>query len=354
MTSQLGAARLIADHVRFTGDYFRKAKSRSGNSLGDVYFSQDSIQITEQVTPDLARSIEVVRKKLSIPESAIKAYVYASPEIQAYCVSDGADRCFIRFSSGLIGLLEPAELEFVAGHELGHFLLSHSIGAGEVDSGAYEMKMLQRAQEISADRLGLLACGSIDVSIRALMKTVSGLPSEHLRFDVGEFISQIRKLKGEEFLGQGGSSHPSMLVRCRALLWFSMSNAVKDCSVSEQRPADLDDLDRNVGRDLNDYVDGPERKEVELLKTHVSMWLAAEQIVSDGMFDKHEQEKFSKLFGVDNLRKFKSFLGGFDASEVKKEVNDKLSSAIGELNQVLPYSGDKEISGMKKSILESF
>ena len=53
--------------------------------------------------------------------------------------------------------------------------------------------MQERAQELSVDRVGLIACGSVDIAIRALMKTVSGLSSEHLRFDVGTFISQLDK-----------------------------------------------------------------------------------------------------------------------------------------------------------------
>lgn len=356
MSSPLGSARMIADHIRFSGDSYRNGGSGSaeGNLSIEGFFSQNSMQITAHVTPSLAQSINTVCERLELSPSAIKAYVYASSEIQAYCVSDGNDRCFIRFSSGLIDLLESSELEFVAGHELGHFLLNHSISGNNSDEEAYEIKMLQRAQEISADRMGLLACGSLDIAIKGLMKTVSGLTSEHLRFDVSEFIGQIRKLKGEEVPGQGGSSHPSMLVRCRALLWFSLSLGVKDASYLKERPGDLDNLDDKVSNDLTDYVDGHEKKQIELLKQETSLWLAAEEIVSDGTFDKAEQDKFSELFGFDNLQKLKAFLGELNASNVKADVAEKLREAKEKLNRALPHTYSKAIGKLEKSVLQSF
>ena len=356
MASALGTARMIADHVRFSGDHFRNRQSGvvDRDSGSEQFFSQNSMQITAQVTPALAQSIEIVCDRLELSQSAIKAYVYASSEAQAYCVSDGVDRCFVGFSSGLVDLLEPSEMEFVAGHELGHFLLRHSIGSDDISEEAYEMKMLQRAQEISADRLGLIACGSLDVSIKALMKTVSGLTSEHLRFDVSEFIAQIRKLKGDDFPGQGGSSHPSMLVRCRALLWFSLSRGVKEGSYSSRRPVDLDDLDNKVSNDLTDYVDGPEKRQIELWKKEVSLWLAAKEIVLDGRFDKMEQEKFATLFGLDNLAKLKVFLDGINSQDVKNEVEEKLELAKERLSRALPHTYSRTIGGLENLILRSF
>lgn len=355
MPSQLGSARLIADHVRFSGDYFRESHSGSDYASQRLqsHFAQDSIQITSQVTPSLAHSIKVVCERLALPEDAIRAYVYASPEIQAYCVSDGPDRCFIRFSSGLVGLLDSAELEFVAGHELGHFLLAHAIGSNGVDPEVIEMKMLQRAQEISADRMGLLACDSLDVALKALMKSVSGLTEAHLRFDIGQFIAQIRDLQGDDFIGQGDSSHPSMLVRCRALLWFSLSEAVSNKDWA-QRPDDLNNLDVKVSRDLANYIDGPEREKIELLKSDVMMWLAAEKIVSDGSFDRQEQMDFSNFFGADNLHKLRSFLGSCSATSVIDEVSIKLDAATGALKASQPYSYNQEMIKLKESLVNYF
>ena len=83
--------------------------------------------------------------------------------------------------------------------------------------------MQSRAQEISVDRVGLVACGDLSVAIRAMMKTVSGLEHRHLRFDAGQFISQVSRLS-QGTSDEVWNSHPSMVVRSRALLWFSMDN----------------------------------------------------------------------------------------------------------------------------------
>ena len=356
MSSDLGNARLIANNFRFSGDYHprNQADSFDRQPQADAYFSHNSMEITPQVTPALAGSIVKVCDRLSIPRSRVKAYVYSSAELQAYCVSDGGEHCFIRLSSGLIDLLEPEELEFVAGHALGHFLLSHSISANHSDIDALETKILQRAQEVSADRIGLVACESLDVSIKALMKTVSGLNSEHLRFDVGDFIGQIRKIKGEDFPGQGGSSHPSMLVRCRALLWFSLSSSSKGYINSQDRPEELDKLDNQVRKDLNDYVDGSVQKEITILKDSVSMWLAAKSIVSDGKFIKPEQDRFSRMFGLDNLKKLKDFLSHLDSDSAISEVDERLESAKSDLFKALPHSFSKEYSQLESLIIKSF
>ena len=142
--------------------------------------------------------------------------------------------------------------------------------------------MQQRAQEVSVDRVGLVACGSLDIAIRALMKTASGLSSDHLRFDVGTFISQLSKSAKPAGHGDHTASHPSILVRCRALLWFSLNDFFTTHKGTFPQ-GQLDVLDLRIQNDLRTYVDGPARKQIEESKNDLAMWMAAYEIVQKGV-----------------------------------------------------------------------
>ena len=185
MDDELVKARNFARTVRFSEDTLTADESiKIENTEIDAFFSLNSIHITPLVTPVISKSIDKVIKRLQIPPSSIKAYVYASPEIQATCYAGNDVDCVIRLSSGLIDILENNELEFVIGHEIGHFLYSHGLAASlNNNNESLEFSIKQRAQEISADRIGLLASESLDASIRAMMKTISGLTTKYLKFD---------------------------------------------------------------------------------------------------------------------------------------------------------------------------
>ena len=179
--------------------------------------------------------------------------MYASPELRAECYASSTIQCIIRFSSSLVDLLDEEEFAFVAGHELGHFLLGHGLTHIERQSESIEYFIQQRAQEISVDRIGLVACDSVDVALRALMKVASGLNDRHLRFDVGAFIAQLRMTAPNSGSDNHRASHPSILVRCRALLWFSLNDVfTKRAEVFVQ--SQMQQLDARIQDDINTYV----------------------------------------------------------------------------------------------------
>ncbi|HIA35249.1 MAG TPA: M48 family peptidase, partial [Flavobacteriales bacterium] len=236
MADDLSKARGLVESVRYSGDTLKTedlTMHRDNDGI-DSYFSLNSILISPLVTPEISNSVDKVVSRLSIPEKSIKAYVYASSDIQAECHAGNNNDCIIRLSSGLIDILEYEEIEFVIGHEIGHFLYSHGLALSTAGGESLELSIQKRAQEISADRVGLLASESLDVSIRALMKTMSGLSSKYLKFDIGGFLSQLSNSESFKSQVNVNSSHPSMLVRCRALLWFSMCGTFKKGSQDYQ------------------------------------------------------------------------------------------------------------------------
>jgi len=78
--------------------------------------------------------------------------------------------------------MEFDEICFIVGHEFGHALYDHhnlpaygiSQGARLPPSKLMRLMSWSRQSEISADRAGMLCCGSIDASVQALIKLSTG------------------------------------------------------------------------------------------------------------------------------------------------------------------------------------
>lgn len=189
-----------------------------------------AVRVDARVLPRLAESIERVRRVAGL-EEGFEVFVYEDASINAF-VTRGRSRLLLGLSSGAVNLLGAPELEFVIGHELGHALFDH------VDQGARallerdgmaprdRMQILawSRASEISADRVGLLCCSSLDVAARALFQSLSGLGLRNVEVDPVAFAAQWDVL-AREVIETGGQdhwqlSHPFAPLRMKAMLLF--------------------------------------------------------------------------------------------------------------------------------------
>lgn len=344
MPHDLSHAKEFAAHVRFSGDSasgYLARNSAQTSRLKNLFYTNELL-ISKSVTPDLYQSLCTVLNRLSVPCDAVDAFVYASSEINAQCFLGDSNKCVLRFSSALVDILDKDEFEFVAGHEIGHFLYSHTPASGSMNSGNLEYFIQQRAQEISADRLGLIGCESLSVAIKSLIKTVSGLTNSHLRFDVGSFLSQLQNVSGDMVWDQY-ATHPSMLVRCRALLWFSLNESYTQKSNSYPKE-DILKLDRQIEDDMDKYVDVSAKKVISEAKSNLSMWMAAFEIVQNEMFSKSEQDKFRMKFGQDTLDSLINFLQDLSPAEVESSVFNRVENARQELEELIPNGFEREVT----------
>jgi hypothetical protein len=355
MYDELSKARIFSDSVRYSGDTLRVSggvEHRDSDGL-QSYFLLNSILVSPLVTPIIDKSVNKVIDRLHIPKESVKVYVYASAEIQAECYAGNDTDCVVRLSSGLIDILEDEEIEFVIGHEIGHFLYSHSLAAASENNESLELSIQKRAQEISADRIGLLASESLDSSIRAMMKTISGLSTKYLKFNVGAFLSQLSNTESFKSQISVNSSHPSMLVRCRALLWFSMCDTFKRGD-QNYHCDEVDRLNEKIKEDIDKFVDAKARERIDELKQDLALWLSASLIIEDGNFDKEEQTKFAKMFNQDTLDKLKRFLSNQSASSLKKSIEDNIESSKKGLYNEIPTSFDSELYKINHKIKNQF
>lgn len=353
MQHDLSHAKKFAAQVRFSDDSSTGQSPDNRNQasrLRDLFYTNELL-ISESVTPGLYEGLCAVIKRLSVPADALDAFVYASSEINAQCFLGDSNKCIIRFSSALIDILDRNEFEFVAGHEIGHFLYSHSPASDRSESSSIEYYIQQRAQEISADRLGLIGCESLSVAIKALIKTVSGLNNSHLRFDVGSFLSQLQNFSGEALWNQY-ATHPSMLVRCRALLWFSLNDAY-NLKLSNYSHEDIFKLDRKIKNDMDKYVDFSAKNLISEAKANLSMWMAAFEIVQKDKFSKSDQDKFKKEFGQETLDSLINYLKSLPHTDVEKSVFGKVEDARKKLEHLIPKGFEKEVGLLMKFDSES-
>lgn len=189
-----------------------------------------AVRVDLHLIPRVARSLDQLRGRTNI-DTPMEAYVFEDSSINGF-VTRGHSHTFVVLSSGAVNNLSAPELEFVIGHELGHTIFGHLDVAAPfiLQNGGLDprscMRILawQRASEISADRAGLICCGSIDVAATALFKTLSGLNIEGLRIDPAEFAGQWEHLAREVI--EGGESdhwqisHPFPPLRMKAMMVF--------------------------------------------------------------------------------------------------------------------------------------
>ena len=342
--ANLTAAQKIASSVRLSEDRGELEQTllnpREREEHRDTML-RHGVLLSKAVTPLLEERLSSVCVALGIPRNSVTAFVYNSAEVQADCLIDTPESCVLRFTSGLVNLMDEKEFQFIAGHELGHFLLGHGACSQDLMGRTPEEYMVRRARELSADRIGFLATENLEESIQAIIKTASGLGEEFLRFDVSSFLSQTDMLsdpaKGESL----NSTHPSMLIRCRALLWFSMSIQTL-AEIHQENEHKIKEVNSRVLKDLEKFVDGQLRlKKIELENT-IALWKSALLIFDAGAFTREIQLRLAEALSDETLHSIKAFFELYKRDALKGEISRRLDASIALIRREFPTSA-KEI-----------
>jgi hypothetical protein len=300
------------------------------NELHDRFLSRH-VRVTAALFPKVAKSIEGATSWL-LGDRLVHAFVSSDENMNATCMPGPQNLPLIWLSSGLVKGLSDLELRFVIGHELGHWYYEHHrypMVEPNADPRFIARQQLSRAAEVSADRFGLVACGDIDVALRAIVKTASGLPEEHIGARVSEFISQMRSTKVDEIdQGEVFATHPPMAIRARALLWFSMSQKYMQFTGGLSEGAlDIELVNRRVEKDLASVLgDGFNRRQREEIQDAI-FWMALYEMMADGKLTSEEQDLIQRDFGDDVLEKIKNLVLGKSADQVRLEIREKAESA---------------------------
>ena len=345
----LDDAKTLAEKYRYIGDKPLRAAGHFVQSADQIkkLLSSNGLQVTESLTPKLHESLKTACDNLHFPIENVSAFASSSPELQARCFEADEENCVINISSGLINLLHADEVTFVMGHEIGHHILGHN-QEGEAQA-SIEGLMGQRAKEISVDRAGLIACQSLESSLRATMKLISGLPNEFIRFDTSNFINQLRTADRQgASLQDSLTTHPSLVLRARALLWFSMNDEIQLGDKPGSMP--LDKINDWVRKDLDRYIDKPVIEKIKTAEDDLYFWTCAKTATLKGKLTKEDREKLVHEFGESNVKKLISAISEMSIDEVAEFLNQKIAGSSEELARIVPSSIGERIELIDKRV----
>jgi Zn-dependent protease with chaperone function len=234
-----------------------------------LMYLASSVRASQEQFPDLYQSMLDGCYILDLPHVP---ELYISQNFQVNAMALGLDKPFIVLNSSLVELMDPEEVRFVIGHELGHVLSGHTvyntmlrnlillvqrlalvpfawIGLRAVVWGLEEWS---RKAEMSADRAGLLATQDVDAARRSLMKLAGG--RRLADFSSDEFHRQAREYDAVpdvresllKLLQLQGQTHPFAVVRFAELdRWAEQGDY--QTILAGNYPRRDDDSDTSVG-----------------------------------------------------------------------------------------------------------
>lgn len=196
-------------------------------------------QVTSQTAPDLVPLIQANSARLQV--EPVNVFIVPSNQLNAYTFGMDSPKAIVLYSS-LFKIMDPDEIQFILGHEMGHVKLGHtwlntlvggmagipsSLGAAAIMELAF--RWWNRACEYSADRAGVLACGKPNKAISALVKleagpaalTQTGMQAamQHISTEDDDLMHNIEEL---------GASHPMIARRIEEIRRFANTQAYRN------------------------------------------------------------------------------------------------------------------------------
>jgi Zn-dependent protease with chaperone function len=193
-------------------------------------------QVTSQNAPELIPLIRTTSTRLQV--EPLNIFIVSSNRLNAYTFGMDSPKAIVLYSA-LFKVMDPDEIQFILGHEMGHVKLGHtwlntlvggmagipsSSGAAAIMELAF--RWWNRACEYSADRAGILACGKPNKAISALVKLEAGSAArsqtgmqaamQHIETDDDDIMNNV-----EELL----ASHPMIAKRINEIRNYSNTQA---------------------------------------------------------------------------------------------------------------------------------
>lgn len=322
---------------------FKKANNELDNNHLS-YLLTNSVKIDKEIFPKVGEAIETVFKRIKI-ENVFNFFITAdNNQANASCnLMTSASRPDIVLTSRLIELLSLEELQFVIGHEVAHFVYQHALYPNHNNISETNLKLnvlnLSRAAEISADRIGFLACANLDAALKANFKLASGLSDKHFNFKPSTYLDQLRDL---EDLGKSStelwSTHPSFLIRMQSLIWFSMTKEYHEFfDIKKKGTYILSDIDEKIDKKIKKITGDQIENSNKSIYENALIWGSLDVYLSDKKFTKEEQEEFINRFG----EKAKKAISMLKISNARSILDKKIEVSFSEAAQLLKSDKNK-------------
>lgn len=346
-------------------------KQSSNSNTHRMHLLSTSLKVTKEITPKIYNVIVTILEQLEIKDINLECYVYNDAEMNASCFSIEENKnIVIMVSSSLVNNMKEKELSFVIGHEIGHYLFGH-LEYKEVNEERNElldMKMsrVYQSHEISADRIGLICSGSIESSLRAIIKTVSGLNDEFITHNLHTYLHQIQSLQYDE-LAHTKHTHPIFPIRAKALTLFSMSELYY-WWINDKRKAPLSTnaLTIKIKKDLESTTLKSLKNESTRIIEKFQLWFYMKSFIENNKIEKEEESFLEQQFGnytaIKALKfaennshginiKYEEFLNQIYCLPLEDRISmtDKINIVLS--NNLLSHNVQKYFKKLKTSIL---
>jgi Zn-dependent protease with chaperone function len=200
-----------------------------------LMFLASAVRANEQQFPQIYQSLLDGCYIMDLPVVP-ELYISQNPLVNAMTL--GTDKPFMVITTGMVDLMDPEELRFVIGHELGHVLSGHAVYRTmmfhlinlaariawmpivfPLRAIIWGLEEWYRKSELSCDRAGLLAGQDVEAARRALMKTAGG--SRLSEFSHDAFHQQAHEYDAVPDVREGllkllqlqGNTHPFAVIR---------------------------------------------------------------------------------------------------------------------------------------------
>lgn len=321
--------------IRYGGDEVYEQSTINGETRAWALFRHSGVEVSPDVLPQLSASVERACERVTVPRASVRVFVFPGADIQAQCVTVTRSICALRISSALVERFSVQEMEFVVGHEIGHFLLGFLPVEG--DSWTVESAQRSRKRELSCDRVGLIACGDVHWALRAIMKLASGLDERFLRFDAGAYLnSALANYSDTADPTRAYSSHPPMPIRARALLWFDEFRRGHFPCVEGRALAKLKKIDARVNKDMVNFVEREAKQILADAELELARWVWVGAAISGGRLDQDGQRLLAERFSVEFCEKVRNRAHGCTNDEVFEWVSYNAVQAFNRLRQAFP------------------
>ena len=330
-----------------------KEFKKNTNELDNSHLSNlltNSVRVSKEILPKVGSAIETVFERIKI-ENNFNFFVTAdNNQANASCsLMSSASRPDIVLTSRLIELLSLEELQFVIGHEVAHYVYQHALYPNHNNVEDRNLKLnilnLSRAAEISADRIGFLACASLDASLKANFKLASGLSDKHFNFKPSTYLDQLRDL---EDLGKSSSelwsTHPSFLIRMQSLIWFSMTKEYHEFFDQKKKGSySLSEIDQKLASKIKKITGDELENSNKRIYESALIWGSLDIYLSDKKFSKDEQDEFSNRFG----EKAKKAISLMKISNARDMLDKKIDISFNDASKLLKTEKNKLVEELK-------
>jgi len=235
--------------------------------------SSHMLRVTEDLTPTLEDAVQLACNNLGFPREILDVYVRPKNENNAFSSTDGA-RAKVVFNSYLVESSNLEELAYVVGHELGHYIFPEA-NVRQLTPNI-EGCMISRFSEFTMDRIGLIACRSVDKAVSAELKSLSGLSNKHLRMDATAIVAQWREASQSQDMADIWllATHPPTGMRAKALIQFFGSDAYRQATgLTGGVPIEL--VNSTLEEELNQVLDNKAQNLISEKLDKLSAWLFA-------------------------------------------------------------------------------